>query len=292
MNCEEFVLQSEEWMEGHRAAEASEHAKACESCRCLVEDFDAIRLVAPQLAMSAAPPANLWESIRARLEQEGLIRPVMTCEEFANQTEEWMEGRRSPEAREHAMACEACRAYVEDLDAIRLVAPQLALNEEPPERLWKAIRAQVAKEGLIREPAWPARAFKWAFVYNGPLAAVAAGLALALLTFSVTAPRLRPPVRTSGHVWLSANEAELANIDTQLNHVERSTMRSVRPADPAVQETLRQNLVIVDRQIARCEKTLEQAPSDENTRDYLYDAYRQKADLLNMMAANSTLPTE
>ena len=292
MNCEQFVLLSEEWMEDRRSAEALKHAASCQRCRSFVEDLDAIRLAAPQMAVGVEPPASLWESIHARLEKEGLIRHVMTCEEFARQTEEWMEGLRSAEAREHAMACETCRAYVEDLDAIRLAAPQLALDEDPPQRLWNAISNQIEQEGLIREPAWPVRAVRWAFVSHAPLAAAAAGLALALLTFTIAAPRPHTQVST-GHAWLSADEAELASVDTQLDHVELGEMHSVQVTpNPVVVETLQQNLQIVDHQISRCEKTLEQAPSDQNTRDYLYDAYQQKADLLNMMAEGGISPTE
>ncbi len=285
MNCEEFVRQSEEWMEGRRCAEAQAHASQCESCRAYIEDLDAIRLVAPQLAaMDAAPPTGLWAAIRAQAIQEELI--PYDCEEFARQSEVWMEGNRSAQAQAHASQCESCRDYVEDLDAIRLLAPQLtALDTAPPEHLWQAIHARAMQEGLIRPRAgWWGRLSGWTPTLARPLAATAAALALAALTFTITYHPPRPTAAPAGRVWLSADQTELASVDTALNHVERGTIGSVRVSDPQVEETLQQNLLIVDRQIARCEKTLEQAPSDENTRDYLYDAYQQKANLLNLLA--------
>jgi hypothetical protein len=212
----------------------------------------------------------------------------MNCEEFVRQAEQWMEGDRRPEAREHAMACQRCRALVEELDSIRMVAPQLAADVAPPERLWTSIRAQLEREGLVRRPRWTERAAGWIHVPARPVAALGAAAltaALVLLTVGIHVRRPQPP---TGPQWLSSDQPELARVDTQLDHLERGAIRSFHSPNPAVREALRQNLMIIDHQIAMCEKTLEQAPSDENTRDYLYDAYQQKAELLNMMAERST----
>ena len=218
----------------------------------------------------------------------------MNCEEFVRQSERWMEGDRGPDARQHAVACPRCRALVEDLDSIRLFAPQLAETVAPPERLWGAIRSQLEREGGIHEPGWAERAKGWIRISTRPLVtATAAAAALALITFTVATRVQRPqPASAVGPAWLSSDQPELASVDTQLDHVERRTIRSLHTPDPAVQEALRENLMIIDRQIARCEKTLEQVPADENTRDYLYDAYRQKAELLNMMAERSITASE
>jgi hypothetical protein len=204
-----------------------------------------------------------------------------------------MDGERTPDAREHAMACEHCRALVEDLDEIRLFAPQLAATAAPPERLWTSIRAQLEREGLVREPGWTERLSAWVRVSARPAAAAAAAaLTVALIAMTVTT-RVQPP-RTAavGPAWLSSDQPELSSIDKQLDHAERGAIGSLHTRNPAVREALQENLMIIDRQIARCEKTLEQAPADENTRDYLYDAYQQKAELLNMMAERSTASAE
>jgi hypothetical protein len=216
----------------------------------------------------------------------------MNCEEFEGQTEQWMEGDRQPEAREHALACERCRTLVEDLDAIRLVAPQLGEDVAPPERLWTSIRAQLEREGLVHRPSWTERAVDWVRIPVRPAAAVGAAALAASLVIVTIGIHLRQPVRPTGPEWLSSDQAELVKVDTQLDHVERGALRSFHTPNPAVEEALQQNLMIIDHQIATCEKTLEQVPSDENTREYLYDAYRQKAELLNMMAERSTAATE
>lgn len=48
--------------------------------------------------------------------------------------------------------------------------------------------------------------------------------------------------------------------------------------------TLNKNLAIVDNMISMCEKSVREDPQNEMTRDYLYTAYQQKADLLATMA--------
>jgi hypothetical protein len=217
----------------------------------------------------------------------------MNCKEFARETERWMEGERSAEARAHALGCEACRGLAEDLDAIRLFAPQLAATAAPPSRLWNTIRERLEQEGLVREPSWSERVGEWLRHSARPLATATAGaVALALIALTVGTRVATPRPASTGPAWLSSDQPELATIDTQLDHVERGAIRSLHTPNPAVREALQENLMIIDRQIARCEKTLEQAPSDENTRDYLYDAYQQKAELLDMMAERSSAAAE
>ena len=47
--------------------------------------------------------------------------------------------------------------------------------------------------------------------------------------------------------------------------------------------SLHDNLAIVDNYIALCEKSVSEDPENEVARDYLYEAYEQKADLLAQM---------
>jgi hypothetical protein len=46
---------------------------------------------------------------------------------------------------------------------------------------------------------------------------------------------------------------------------------------------LHQNLAIVDNYIALCEKSVSEDPQNEVARDYLFEAYQQKADLLTQL---------
>ena len=61
-------------------------------------------------------------------------------------------------------------------------------------------------------------------------------------------------------------------------------MRNMRLASTSpVDATLDQNLQEIDGFIADCERHLKQTPQDELAREYLADAYQQKAELLAAM---------
>jgi hypothetical protein len=73
--CNEFLSQLDAWLEGERPASARAHLRDCARCRGVAEDLGAIREVARDWAAAEAdPPARVWTSLRAQLEQEGLIR--------------------------------------------------------------------------------------------------------------------------------------------------------------------------------------------------------------------------
>ena len=61
-------------MEGKPSPQAQSHLRDCPHCRSLVEDLSAIRTVAREWAASEEPPARVWNSLRAQLQQEGLWR--------------------------------------------------------------------------------------------------------------------------------------------------------------------------------------------------------------------------
>ena len=75
MDCNEFLHHLEPWLEGSQHPEARVHLHDCSHCRGLVEDFGALQTAARELsAADPEPPARVWTSLRAQLEQEGLIR--------------------------------------------------------------------------------------------------------------------------------------------------------------------------------------------------------------------------
>ena len=77
ISCSEFIGQLESWMEDGFSEVARAHARDCSRCRSLMGDLQAIRETAQTWAASEeTPPARVWTSLRAQLEQEGLIRPT------------------------------------------------------------------------------------------------------------------------------------------------------------------------------------------------------------------------
>ncbi len=206
---------------------------------------------------------------------------VTNCSQFLSQLDEWMEGKRAADAQAHLRTCLECSSIVEDLDSIRQTARSLgAIPTEPPERIWTSLRTQLEQEGLThREPRRTTEAvadwFRAAFS-SVPRPALAGAYMLALVGISLT---LAGP----GYQRLHWNEKGTLPLRAQLNAAERDTL-ALADSDPAVAASLEKNLAIVDYYIALCEKSVQEDPESEVARDYLYNAYQQKADLLAQMS--------
>lgn len=73
--CNDFLSQLDAWLDGERPAGARAHVRQCARCRSVADDLGAIRESAREWAANESdPPARLWTSLSAQLEQEGLIR--------------------------------------------------------------------------------------------------------------------------------------------------------------------------------------------------------------------------
>ena len=74
MQCKEVeaVLEQEGWTPMPEAARV--HLAGCGSCQGLVADLTAIVATAHLLPAEVEPPARVWKSLRAQLEEEGIIK--------------------------------------------------------------------------------------------------------------------------------------------------------------------------------------------------------------------------
>jgi hypothetical protein len=209
---------------------------------------------------------------------------TMHCEEFWKRSEAWMENERHPEDTAHFAACAQCRALIVDLEMIRSAAP-LALPEvEPPARVWNSLRAQLEREGLIRSPRKP----WWStLLQTGALRPALAGAYLVLLIAASVAFGWRnhaDDVALNHAAWLSRAQTSMGSLQADLNSAEAKSLPVAQSQNSDVTATLNRNLAIVDNMISMCEKSVREDPQNEITRDYLYTAYQQKADLLAAMA--------
>ena len=84
--------------------------------------------------------------------------------------------------------------------------------------------------------------------------------------------------------WVSGNQAATAPIEADLGNFELHAVSALHEPNPTVNVAFKKNLEIVDNYIAECEKSVQDDPEDELSRDYLYGAYQQKADLLEQMS--------
>ena len=190
-------------------------------------------------------------------------------------------------AQAHLVECSTCRTLVEDLSAIISAARELPAEVEPPARLWVSLRAQLESEGVIREPAAAEKSSwldaLWELFRSRALATAAVGIVLLAAAYIEVQLGPEPPALTGPHTALPAlSPQDVASILSR----QTTTIASLVPAGSAitpVDVSLRENLQIVDKFIADCEKRVSEEPQDDLAREYLNGAYQQKAELLAVM---------
>jgi anti-sigma-K factor RskA len=187
----------------------------------------------------------------------------------------------SAEARQHLSECHACKHFFDDVTGIVALAHQLPAEIDPPEHIWISIRSELIHDGTIRgfasdrAPWW--QSFAELF-RNRTLATAAVAMVMIVVAFLLgSKPReqvlqVQEDPYASTVTALSQQEHDLANVQ----------LASTGEAS-AVDTSLRQNLQQVNEFIADCERRVREEPSDELAREYLTNAYQQKAQLLSAM---------
>ncbi|MGB9069656.1 MAG: hypothetical protein WCC21_13890 [Candidatus Acidiferrales bacterium] len=217
---------------------------------------------------------------------------AMSCNEFHNQLEGWMEDERGQEARAHLASCASCRALVADLDAIQQRAHAWGADEvSPPERVWVSLRAQLEAEGMIRGDAAGEVAREAAKPKHGWFAGILDAVPRPVLAGAYLAALIGASIALTGQStrqldearWMNGTQNTTGALSADLQNAERDTVSAMSQSDPVVTASLHDNLAIVDNYIALCEKSVREDPENEIARDYLYEAYEQKADLLAQM---------
>jgi len=214
--------------------------------------------------------------------------PTSGCTDFENHLEKWMEGERSPQGQAHVRECARCRGLLDDLSLIAAAARDSApAVMEPPPALWNSLRAQLEQEGLIHEragvaPGWFPRMFG---VLPRPVLAGAYLAALIAVAFALSGPVNQ---RINKARWLRGSESAMLPVTAHIKSVEQRTNvpapSAVPDLNPVATASLHENLAIVDKYIALCEKSVQEEPENEFARDYLVDAYQQKAELLAQLS--------
>jgi len=210
-----------------------------------------------------------------------------TCKEFLNHLELWMEGERHPDAQAHLGSCTSCRNLVEDLNNIHQQARSWNLEEmNLSPRVWEALRFQLEQEGLIRsnDPSQPESSTagwfsRWFRILPRPVMAGAYLTVLIVAAFALMKPIDK---QINEARWLNGTQVSTTPLHAQLN-TEQKVVYSLPNTNPVVTASLQKNMAIVDNYISLCEKSVREEPQNEVARDYLYDAYQQKADLLAQM---------
>jgi hypothetical protein len=209
---------------------------------------------------------------------------TITCKDFMDRLDSWMGGNPPGDAEAHLRNCSNCRSLIEDLKAICTEASSWRTEEvEVSPRIWTSLRSHLEQEGLIHENRPAESKTTW---FAGWLAALPRpALAGAYLTLLIAAAFAlsRPMNKQSNQaLWLADSRDSTLPLRAQLI-AEQDSFASFNNANPVVTASLNKNLAIVDNYIALCEKSVQEEPQNEVARDYLYEAYQQKADLLAQM---------
>ncbi len=202
----------------------------------------------------------------------------MQCQELEQELERSGGGPLPADATAHLESCAACQSLVADLESIAVAAQRLPREIEPPARVWTTLQAQLAAEGILETETvvagwWEAlRAF---FVSPG-LATATVGLLI---------------IATGLALWNTGSDIRsqpgFETASSALRVEERDLTAQPARSDSLVDRSLRENLAIVDDFIAECERRAQEEPDNDQAREFLSNAYQQKAELLATMMDRS-----
>ena len=178
-------------------------------------------------------------------------------------------------ARDHLAGCSACQNLVEDLTAIVATAHLFPSEVEPPARVWSSLRAQLEQEGIIKSAIVARHGWLHGFA-DLFRARVLATAAVGVLVIAAVALQVEHPAPATEARNVYDDAATVLNAD-------EANLGQMQLGGSVVDVSLRQNLDIVDKFIADCERRVKEEPRDDLAREYLTGAYQQKAELLSAM---------
>ena len=188
--------------------------------------------------------------------------------------------------RSHLETCAACRGALQDLERLRRAAAALG-PMTPPDHVWLEVAGQIrlspAPAPAETEPRResPARAALAQWI------GLAAALVLVTLGYYAIqrawiGQTTAGNAQTTGTVEAVAEELNLAteHYEKAVAELEALAKSDAALLDPAVSETLRQNIQTIDVAIAESRTALSKNPGSEPARASLFEALRRKVGVL------------
>jgi anti-sigma factor RsiW len=211
----------------------------------------------------------------------------MECKELELVVEQEGPAPLPEQARAHVATCPRCREFVADLTAIVFAAHELPAELEPPASVWVCLQSQLEIEGIIKTPEVPAyrgRSSWWHGFGDVFRSRTLATATVGLLIIAAGVLQLRqtsqpPSLAPSGLGWQVPFRQTAKALNDQEVDMRNMQLASTSPVDDSYRQSLQQ----VDDFIADCERRVKAAPEDDLAREYLSNAYQQKAELLSAM---------
>jgi hypothetical protein len=208
------------------------------------------------------------------------------CSQFDLELPAFLEGEERPAVLSHASQCPFCSVVLADLKLIQSQLPETLL-EDPPARVWANIRATLASEGVIHEPATGWRGWlpqTGLLRYAAPFAALAS-LVLFSTVLLLRPTSLVPPTSVSSGnspvAPLVAANLEPLSPPEGLVMMEKTYHAHEKSLDPVVLASYQKGLKSLDNSIQECEASVKEDPGNTLAREYLATAYEQKAAVLS-----------
>jgi len=215
----------------------------------------------------------------------------MNCSECHRVLPESLEGQRNAELEAHLTSCVACSELVEDLNVIARQASALREADEPSPRVWNMIEAELRREGVIHPPQ-PRRSWLPAFGSGWRPVAWLAPVAAALIAGAAFLLNPRPTTNSDQAKQVIDSPAVVATggkIPAKRPAAEdQQILDAVALQAPMMKASYEANLNSVNAYIRDAELSVQQDPYDQEARQYLMEAYEQKA-MLYDMALNRSL---
>ena len=188
----------------------------------------------------------------------------------------------------HLDKCADCRALAADLRAIAGAAPRIDAPE-PSDKVWKSIRAELARADMEPSRAAVGRERRPLLGLGVPALryAGAAALALVLVAAGVFIG-LRLGRQGASPAPAGGEMTTLAKLDEAERHYQQA-IRALSEAfasergtlPPQVAELFDRNLSVIDVTIQVCRAAVVEEPDDLQARNYLLAAYMNKVTLLD-----------
>ncbi len=197
----------------------------------------------------------------------------MTCAEFQRVLPYIIDTGGNAEQEQHLRECAVCSDLVQDLKYIADQAKLLVPMEDPSPRVWDGLQKSLEREGLVktapaRRPLLGPPAHSWGWVLA--VAAVVV-LALGLFVMRSSAPTTQP--------------TQIAQTST-MDGDDQQVLQAVASLPADSRSNFEQGLRDVNASIADAQRTVDENPNDGDAKEFLMQAYEQKA-MLYQMAAHS-----
>jgi len=190
----------------------------------------------------------------------------MNCLQFENALSDYLEGDSTSEQRAHLNSCSACSGLLADLSLISSEASSLRELDEPSDRVWNSLEAQLRREGLIKQPSrslQPDFFHRWRTAWAIPVAAallLAAGI------------KLYQPARIGDNQPVAKQHIPAAPAVPVVSAEDKEIMSTVASRPPAQVAAYRNDLAQANSFIHDAQEAVKNDPNDIYSQQLLMNA--------------------